>query len=394
MKKVLFIRTIPNQQDTKAYNVQPMGIGKAFCKLGYDYDYVAMKKNNPQTWTFYEDPNGCKARCIEKKRIRFFRMGINLEVCSKKFLNQYDLIITQEYYQIMSYWVAKNHDNVVLYSGPYWNMFMIPFSSFFYDLFLTKKINNAFKYKFVKSELAKQFLISKGYTNVEDIGVGLDIDRFKETPILDETNKLIKIMRDGPCLLFVGNLDENKNFPFLLEVFQKCLKKHNNLKLVLIGKSKQTYIKKLQGKKDRDYADEIFSKLDRNIRKKIIHIERIDNSQLQYVYPCAKAFLLPSKREIFGMVLLEAMYLGAPVVCSKNGGSLTLIKNKEFGQVIEEFDSDSWADAVRRYLEDENYALTVKENARRVINDQFTWDAIVKRIISIVGFENRSEGIL
>ena len=152
-------------------------------------------------------------------------------------------------------------------------------------------------------------------------------------------------MTENRCLIYVGALSDRKNYPFILEVYKRVLADNPDIKLVLIGKGEQKYVQKYLGR------------LSENEIAGIYRLERIDNAQLKYIYPLAKAFLLPSKLEIFGMVLLEAMYLGAPVVTSWNGGSSTLIDGKGTGLIVKEFDVDKWNKAVQRYLDDEKYAL-------------------------------------
>ena len=179
-------------------------------------------------------------------------------------------------------------------------------------------------------------------------------------------------MKSNDCLLYVGALSDRKNYPFLLELFQVVRKTNPDVKLVLVGKGEKKYINK--------YMNE----LNENDKKSIFRLEKIDNSQLKYIYPLAKAFLLPSKLEIFGMVLLEAMYLGAPVITSWNGGSSTLIYGRNSGQIVREFDTLQWAEAVQKYLDDEDYVNVVTNNAKKVIESEFVWDVLAKKIINYI----------
>jgi glycosyltransferase involved in cell wall biosynthesis len=192
---------------------------------------------------------------------------------------------------------------------------------------MTKKLNKQIKHKFVKSVLAYDFMQKKGYTGLMNVGVALDTSRFENVEIMPETQELINFMTENRCLLYVGSLIRRKNYPFLMEVYKKALNKRPDLKLVIVGKSKVSAVEKMFGKKDADYAEKYDKLLTETEKAGIYHLERLDNPQLKYIYPLAKAFLLPSVLEIFGMVLLEAMYFGAPVVCSRNGGSLTLIED-------------------------------------------------------------------
>lgn len=387
MKNILLVRATPNDLDINAYNVQPVGIGKSLVNKGYNYDFITFKKNAPRKETVFYEKDGCRAKCIELPRIRVLRWGINTDICKKEFLDKYDLIICQEYYQLETYLISCKSNRVAMYTGPYYNMFLPKCFSPIYDFLFTKRINRQIKHKFVKSVLAYDFMEKKGYTDLTNVGVALDTSRFVDVEILPETKQLIDFMKNNKCLLYVGSLIERKNYPFLLETYKKMLQRDPDVKLVLIGKSKVSGVEKYLGKKDSEYA----AKYDKNLTEKekagIYHLERLANPQLRYIYPLAKAFLLPSIQEIFGMVLLEAMYFGAPVVSSRNGGSLTLMADGKCGQIVDEFDAEKWCDAISKYLDDPQYAKSVVEAAMNKVKEEYTWDAITNTMLKTVGLE-------
>lgn len=383
MKKILLVRSTPNDIDINGYNVQQVGLGKAFVDLGYDYDFVTFKgKGSKCVEIVFYEKDGRKARCIEKPRKRILRWGINMEICQKRFLSQYNLIICQEYYQYESYLIAKNSPNVVLYSGPYYNLFLPKFFSPIYDMFIGPKLNKLVKVKFVKSVLAYDFLSNKGYTSLKNVGVALDTTRFDCVEPDSQTKILMDFMRKHRCILYVGALSDRKNYPFMLALYAKLLEKVPDLKFVVIGKSVSGFWHKLLGGKDEDYERECTKCVSKQVLAGIHRIERVENPQLKFIYPLCKAFILPSKLEIFGMVLLEAMFLGAPTVTSRNGGSMTLMRNSDdFGQIVNEFDVDKWADAVLRFIEDDKYTARVKENAQNLIKKYYNWTVIAKHML-------------
>lgn len=386
MKRILLVRATPNDIDINGYNVQQVGLGKAFVNKGYSYDFITFKKDKSKCreFVFYEN-NGIQARCLEKPRRRFIRWGINTDICKKEFLNQYDLIICQEYYQLESYLISKHSKNVVLYSGPYYNMFLPKWFSPLHDTFIGPKLNKNVKRIYVKSVLAEQFLASKGYTNLQNIGVALDTTRFDEvTEMNEETKKLVEFMKANRCILYVGALSDRKNYPFLLQTYEALLKKAPDVKFVMIGKSVISSIARLMGANDEDYAHKYDKQLSEDVKKGFYHIECIPNSQLKFIYPLAKAFLLPSKLEIFGMVLLEAMFLKTPVITSRNGGSMTLIDGQETGQIIEKFDVEQWVNAIMKYLDDEKYTERVVNNAEQLIRKQYSWDYIADEFLKSI----------
>ena len=388
MSKILFVRSTPYDEDFNCYNVQGAGIARAFCKIGHDCDYLNFHKSKEEIITLCEI-DGHFARAIFVKRIRLFRTGISFDTLKHDFLSQYDIVICREYNQIMTHLIAKRHPNTSMYSGPYWNMFMVPPFSLIYDALFTKKLNKELRCKFVKSQLAKEFLESKGYTELIDVGVGLDTTRFENVVCSEKTKDLADYMRNNRCILYIGTLDSNKNIPFILEVFGKVLEIAPDVKLLLIGKSQQSLLNKLRGKSNESYYEELIKSIPSNVSQSIIHVNRVDNQQLRYIYPLAKAFILPSIHEIFGMVMLEAMYFGAPVITSRNGGSSSLIKNELYGQTIKKYDSDIWAAGVLRYLEDEEYTLKVKDNCKTLIREHYTWETITSKMLSCINNWNR-----
>lgn len=372
MKKVLFVRTVPYEFNANTYNVQGFGLGKAFCRLGYDFDFLYFSKKGNSEYILYEE-DGHKLRVISKPRIRLFRTGICMEICNRDFLKQYDFVLSCEYGQYMTYALSKASDNVVMYSGPYYNMFYLPFMSLVYDLLFTNRINRNIKFKFVKSVLAKEYLENKGYTGVHVVGVGLDLERFdSNVEISEEVRKLSDYMERNECVLYVGALSERKNLPFLLNVYRLLHRKHPNIKFVMIGKGEEKYVKKN------------FKVLSDEELQNIYRLDRIDNSQLKYIYPKAKAFLLPSKQEIFGMVLLEAMYLRAPVVTSRNGGSLTLINDGSTGQIVNDFNEEEWVNAIEKYINDFQYRNSVVNRAHELVKNKYNWNAIAKSMLNIM----------
>ena len=178
MKNILLVRATPNDLDINAYNVQQIGIGKSFVNKGYNYDFITFKKSAPRQEIVFYEKDGCQAKCIELPRKRFLRWGVNKNICSNKFLEKYDLIICQEYYQIQTYLISKRSNKVCLYTGPYYNMFLPKFISPIYDLLFTKKINKQIEYKFVKSVLAYEYMEKKGYSGLINVGVHAKITHF------------------------------------------------------------------------------------------------------------------------------------------------------------------------------------------------------------------------
>ena len=158
----------------------------------------------------------------------------------------------------------------------------------------------------------------------------------------------------------------------MLKLFKQARAEYPGLKLVAVGKGKEKYV------------DQCLKQLTDEERKNVFLPGQIDNSQLRYIYPLAKIFALPSLQEIFGMVLMEAMYFGAPVITSRNGGSVTLINNGVNGSIVNEFRVEDWMEKVRQYMDDEKHRTMIAENARETIKESFNWMTLTRKMINIM----------
>lgn len=371
--KILYVRSGPYKPNIKGYNMQEIGAAKAFCKMGYSCDIVYYSDRN-EDQVIYHD-NGCKITILWRKGIKILRTGIYFSLLKRDLLSQYDFIIVTEYSQIMSVLIGHLADNVYLYNGPYYNLFKIPLIQPIYDALFNVYLNKKMKKIYVKSELAKQFLENRKFNNVKVVGVGLDIEKYEsEKEIKKETKELIKKMNGKRNLLYVGSLSKRKNFEFLIKVFQEINREYKDeaIQLVVVGNGKANYIKAC------------INMLNDEERDSVVICEFIDNEQLKYIYPIADVFLLPSVQEIFGMVLLEAMYFSVPVISSLNGGSATLINNGENGIIISEFKVDKWVEAIKDILSDSNLRKEIGVLAHKTIKEEYIWDAICKKMIDCI----------
>ena len=184
--------------------------------------------------------------------------------------------------------------------------------------------------------------------------------------------RIDELKKDNKLLLYIGRIEPRRNIEFLLKVYVNVRKSNSKTKLVIIGKGNADYVQKC-----RNLAKEL------DLENDIIWIERLEQKYLAKIYRQCNVFLLPTLYEIFGMVLLEAMYFKLPVVTSLNGGSDILIKDKGTGYIIEKFDESIWSSKVIEILNDADESKNVGERANKLITEDFTWDALADRFIEV-----------
>lgn len=369
VKKILYVRCAPYVLNFDSYNLQEVGLGSAFCRKNYDFDLIYYSKEDRNQEI---DIGNRKLTILWRKGFKLLRTGIYPFLLNKDFLKKYDIIIVSEYGQLMSHLIAQRHSNVYLYNGPYYNLFKIPFVEPIYDRLFCKKINLEMKKIFCKTQMAKEFIGKKGLTNTVVTGVGLDVSKFDaEKAILPETQDLMNKMYGKRNLLYVGSIIPRKNTELIIKTFVELKKNTQNrdLQLVLVGKGDVRYIQKCK------------ELIPDEIREDVVWCAFIKNAQLKYIYKAAYAFLLPSVQEIFGMVLLEAMYFGIPVVSSHSAGAGTLIQNGVNGLIVEQFDVMTWKVAIESVINNGEFAEKLGRTATETIKQDFMWDSIANKML-------------
>jgi glycosyltransferase involved in cell wall biosynthesis len=165
-----------------------------------------------------------------------------------------------------------------------------------------------------------------------------------------------------PYLLSVGTLEPRKNFPFLVEAFERLRGFDGDL--VIAGMKGWSY-------------EPILQRIARSpLAARIRHLEYPADADLPALYAGAAAFVFPSLYEGFGFTPLEAMACGAPVIASA-GGSLPEVCG-DGAEIVPEYDAGAWADRIAAVLGDpaRRAALTARGAANAA---RFTWDATARK---------------
>jgi glycosyltransferase involved in cell wall biosynthesis len=163
-----------------------------------------------------------------------------------------------------------------------------------------------------------------------------------------------------PYLLFVSTLEPRKNINNLIRAFNLLKRKYKiEHQLVLIGQKGWNY-------------EPIFREIERSAwRSQIHHLDYLSDEMVAVFYSKADAFVYPSHYEGFGLPVLEAMTLGAPVITS-NTSSLPEVAG-DAALLIDPDDPTSLADAILKVIGDSQFRSELiqkgKERAKL-----FSWE--------------------
>ena len=374
--RILIIRNYPNTflLEKQSYNIQELGLAKALMQKGHQCD-VAF-------WTKGEDRQVQVPAGNGKQVTVYYVHGKNIlknGVFSKRLdvlASAYDMVQISEYNQYQAWKFAKKFkDKMVLLHGPYYAAFNKRYNLMcrIVDLFFLrryKKLNTQFM---VKSALAEQFLRGKGIRpeRIERVYVGIDRAALC-TPETRQLPEFVQRVQADPAkiLLYVGRLEPRRQSLFLLETFRNVLDAEPRAKLVVVGDGDESY-KALFRARMRELG----------LTDHVAWLERLEQKYISCLYERAKVFLLPTEFEIFGMVLLEAMYFSSVAVTTYNGGSVTLIQDGKNGVCLHGFDTEEWAAKILELLRDEERRREMGKAAHQTIADGFLWDTVSERYL-------------
>lgn len=373
--KILIVQTVPGEiyTDKITYNIQPIGLARAFKKAGHRCDIICCADGMPSIKKVTNDDGSeIIIYCVKSKNI--IKNGF-LQGDIKSIFDKYDILQPIEYNQIYTWHMAmKYKDKVVIYHGPYYSDFNWRYNMMakVFDLFCAsryRKLNTMF---LTKSHLATKYLNDKGINNIETIGVGIDLFAMRSTedrihPIAQRIDKFPHQYK----LLYIGKIEPRRNCYFLTDILESVRNKGIDAGLVIIGKG------------EKEYKDGLFEKFSlHELNDYILYEPEIEQKYIAQIYKRTDIFLLPTIYDIYGMVLLEGMYFNQCVVTTVNGGSDMMIQTGENGFVINSFEAKSWGNQICDILRDSERRKRIGKKAHETVVNDFTWLALTGKFVS------------
>jgi phosphatidylinositol alpha-mannosyltransferase len=200
-----------------------------------------------------------------------------------------------------------------------------------------------------------------GYYNI--IPNGVDLDCF--SPDVSPIDKFC----DGKLnILFVGRLEKRKGLKYLLEAFVQVKQEIPNCRLIVVGPGTR-----LRHKYERHVA--------RSGLKDVVFIGFVDYNELPRYYKTADVFCAPATgRESFGIILLEAMAMGKPIVASNIEGYASVIDHGVDGLLVPPTDTEALAQTLISLLN--NGPLCQEMGARGKAKAlEHSWEHIARDVL-------------
>ena len=211
--------------------------------------------------------------------------------------------------------------------------------------------------KFLKRETVRDFTVPE--ERVEVIPNFIDTAVYR--PGLVPSHRATLAPDGEKIVMHISNFRAVKRAEDVVSVFAKLTAKQPS-RLVLVGDGPERPRVLMR-------AEEL------GVRDRVMFLGK--HTSVHEVLSCADLFLLPSASESFGLVALEAMACGAPVVASNVGGLPEVIEHGTSGYMFDVGDIDAMAEAGLRIMGDDEHWRSLSEAGRALAEERFSSERVV-----------------
>jgi phosphatidylinositol alpha-mannosyltransferase len=207
------------------------------------------------------------------------------------------------------------------------------------------------------SRAAASFVGSRFADGLQIVPNGVDVEPFE--------NAEPASLPPGRHLLFVNRLDRRKGFSVAVRAFARLASKHPDLHLVVAG--------------DGEERDAIWE-LDAPVRERVVMLGNVPHHLLPPYHAAADVFVAPARGgESFGIVLVEAMAAGLPVVASAIPGYDEVVRDGVDGLLVPPSRPEALAAAVERVLTDPALAIRLGQ-AGPARAREYSWERVTEQL--------------
>jgi D-inositol-3-phosphate glycosyltransferase len=213
---------------------------------------------------------------------------------------------------------------------------------------------------------------------VDVVPAGVDTELFHPRDRQQVRRELGLPDLDTPILLFVGRIERLKGIDTLLEsvavVSRTCAGR--NLKVLIVGGGDQTEDENGELRRVVELHHEL------NLEDQVEFVGSKPRELLPLYYSAADMTIMPSHYESFGLVAVESMASGTPVIASNVGGLSYTVKDGETGFLVPEENHFALAEQVHNLLKNPELRLSMGEAATRHAQ-QYSWSNIAAQIVDV-----------
>jgi len=205
---------------------------------------------------------------------------------------------------------------------------------------------------------------------IEIVPNGIDTKRYNASVDQSAIKGRYGVHPDEKLVLCVGRLVPQKGIEYLIRAVSRIAERYPEAKFIIVGegwlRGHLEYIARSTG-----------------YQWKITFTGWIPDQELVALLNSADALVVPSIYEPFGIVALEGMAAGVPVVASDVGGLAEIVEHEHTGILAYSRSPESIAWAVGRVLSDPDHSKEMAQNAQQMVQKTYSWEAIAIRTTKI-----------
>ena len=211
----------------------------------------------------------------------------------------------------------------------------------------------------VGQELYNEVLTEYGVDEekVTSLSMGVNRDIFKPVEFKEKVRKELQLTNHKKMILFVGNITAEKGIMELTEAYAAIKKQDPQYDLHLIG-----------SQKDEEFVHDLKLKITEKGLEDVHLHPALPQEEIAKWMSVAEVFVLPSYHEGFGLVALEAMACGTPVIGSGVGGLKYLLDNGA-GITINPRDTDSFSKEIMKVVADTDLRQRLIKNSQKRVEE-------------------------
>ena len=220
---------------------------------------------------------------------------------------------------------------------------------------------------FYPCSVVMKYLEKAGATRnrLRNLGRGVDTSLFSPAR-RDETYRQSIAPNGEIVLVYVCRLAPEKGFEFLAQVAIRLAQDRLPFKLLIVGGNRNPAV------------EERIRRLFDPVRDHVVFTSFLNGEVLARAYAAGDVFLHCSITETFGLVVLEAMASGIPVIARDQGGPSDIVRNHETGYLVPPHDLDTFVHLVQQVSLDRELRSTLAQTARAYA-EEMTWEMINRR---------------
>jgi glycosyltransferase involved in cell wall biosynthesis len=196
---------------------------------------------------------------------------------------------------------------------------------------------------------------------------GVDLEEYKQLPIGDLFRKRLDIKENEKVVLTIGRLEKIKGFQYLIKALPSIIKEVGSTKLVIAGPDFN------YGAKLKKLAEET------NVQDNVIFYGPINGKEKFEAFSAANIVAVPSLYEGFGMLLLEAMAAGKPLVATNTGAAPEIIQNGKNGILANLGNVEDLAGKIIKLLSDDQLMYLISQESRKTV-EAFDWEKVSEHV--------------